>query len=99
MECLREHIYRLHPGHFVMFIQKGEIPCLSGRITADVNDTLWQDTNNLLNHILMHSISRRICDDDIRMPMLLNKAFGKDFFHVPSEKLGVGYIVVSGIVF
>ena len=55
MMSVREHIYRLDGFHFILLIKQLQIPCLSGRVAAYINNPFRFSKQNDVNHILMHT--------------------------------------------
>ena len=84
-----EHIYRLYFYNFIVCIKQLQVACLSSRITAYINYSLWLCSENCVDNILMHTCTWRVCDDDIRLSVLGYEIIGKDVLHISGVEIGI----------
>ena len=81
-----EHVHRLNGSHFVFDVEKRQIPCLSGRVAADVDNAARLGAQYHVDHITMHACTRRIHYHDVGSSVLGYKTVGKHIFHVAGEE-------------
>ena len=70
---MREHVYRLHLLDGIFHREQAQIACLCCRITAYINDTFRLGKEDRVDHIVMHTGTRWICDNNIRAAVLVDE--------------------------
>ena len=70
---MRKHVYRLYCHDLIVRIKKLEVAGLGGRVAADIDYALGSRTDDDIDDIGMHSGTRRVGDDDIRLAVLCDK--------------------------
>ena len=61
-----EHIYRLYLFNGILYRKQAQVACLCRGVTAHVNDTFRFRKKNRVDHIVMHTGTGRVCDNNIR---------------------------------
>ena len=68
-----EHVHRLYGFDLIFRVEQCKVACLSGRVTAYVDDAMWTGIQNHFHHILVHACSWGIDYHDIGMSVLLDE--------------------------
>ena len=77
-----EHIYRLYLLNGILHREQAQVACLCRGVTAHVNDTFRFRKKNRVDHIVMHTGTRRVCDNNIRTAVLVDEILCQDILHV-----------------
>ena len=99
MMCMRKHIDRTDFLDGVFHAQQTQIAGLRSRIAANVNDTFRLGEENSVDHIIMHTGTWWIGNNNIRTSVLVYEILRKDIFHITGIKKRVLYMVQGGIHF
>ena len=81
-----EHVDRLDDTQVVVLAEYLQIACLCSGVAADVDDALGLGSEDGLHHVGMHAGARRVGDDDVGPPMLLEEVVVEDVLHVACEE-------------
>ena len=92
-----EHIHRLDLGYTVGAVKHGEVARLGGGIATDIHDTLRLGAEDSGDHILVHTGTRRVGDDNIRAAVLMQESVVEHIFHVAGKEQSVRYAVDLGV--
>lgn len=99
MMCMRKHIDRTDFLDGVFHAQQTQVAGLRSRIAANVNDTFRLGEENSIDHIIMHTGTWWIGNNNIWTSVLVYEILRKDIFHITGIKKRVLYMVQGGIHF
>ena len=88
-----EHVHGLYTNHAVLSIKELQITCLGSRIATYIDNAVGIGKQNRIYHILVHTGTWRVCDDDIWAAMLLYEFTVQDILHISGIEQGVVYTV------
>ena len=94
-----EHIYRLYFYNFIICVKQLQVACLSSRITAYIYYSLWLCPENCVDNILMHTGTRWVGDDYVRLSVLGYELVCKDVLHISGIEIGIADSVKLGVHF
>ena len=92
-----EHIHGLDLRYTVGAVKHGEVARLGGGIATDIHDTLRLGAEDSGDHILVHTGTRRVGDDNIRAAVLMQESVVEHIFHVAGKEQSVRYAVDLGV--
>ena len=98
MGSMRKHIYRPHFLYPIVLIKQLEITRLGSRVTADVNHARCSELNQHLHHLGVHTRTRRISNEQVRLAVLFSESFGKNILYITSVENSILYLI-QGCVF
>ena len=96
---VRKHVDGLHPGNLVFLVQQRQIPCLRGRIAADINHRRRFYFQNFFHQFWVHAGPWRIGNDNVRFSMMGKEFVITHIYYIAANKEGVINIVQGGIFF
>ena len=70
-------------------MEEAEVASLCRRVTADIDDALRLGGEDDVDDVVVHTGSWGVGDDNIRLTVLCDKAFGQDVLHVPGKEKGI----------
>jgi hypothetical protein len=83
MRRVWEHVHRLYSNYAILYVKVLKITCLSGRITADVDDAFWCRIEDGLYDVGVHACTGWVSDNDIRPTVFLDEIVSQNVLHVP----------------
>ena len=81
---MREHIDRLNVGDTIFSVEQLKVTSLGCRVAAHIDNDLWFGKQDGVDHVFVHTSTRRVGDDDIRTAMLVDEVNGENVLHVAS---------------
>ena len=96
---VREHIHGLHFHNAVFRIEQLEVASLSGRVTTHVNNALRSCEKDGIYHVLMHTRTRWVGDDDVGLSVFLYEFAIENILHIASKEQGIVDAIDFGIHF
>ena len=92
-----KHIYGLYLCDDIVLVEHHEVACLCGGVAADIHYLLGSSHENGVDHILVHTCSWRVGDDDIGSAVSVDEVGSEQIFHVAGEEECVVDMVELGV--